>query len=95
MRTAAQGGGEVLGFATQASRAAVSPLAGLISTSPLIEQATPASKFLRWAGGIISNLAPHLHIPARTPPEVRVIYFASKTLEHELLTGSLTRPRIQ
>ena len=49
----------------------LSSLAGIISTSPLIEQATPASKIAKWAGGKISNLMPYTLIPAPVNAEVR------------------------
>ena len=49
-------------------------LAGVISTSPLIEQATPAPKLLRWAGGIASIFAPNMSVPAPVNPAVRIAY---------------------
>jgi len=66
------GGGEVLGFATQGQKsprhAITTSLAGVISTSPLIEQAVPASKLLRWAGGIASIFVPNMSVPAPVNP---------------------------
>ncbi|KAF8220578.1 alpha/beta-hydrolase [Tricholoma matsutake] len=62
------GAAEVLGFVTQGEKssrhAMITSLAGVITTSPLIEQATPASRLLRWAGGKASTFAPHMLIPA-------------------------------
>jgi len=62
------GGGEVLGFATQGKKGAnhsvLSSLSGVIATSPLIEQATPASKIAKWIGGKFSNVLPYILIPA-------------------------------
>jgi len=43
---------------------AVTGLAGVIATSPLILQAKPAAKAARWIGGKASLLAPSLTIPA-------------------------------
>ncbi|KAF8161353.1 Alpha/Beta hydrolase protein [Crassisporium funariophilum] len=67
------GGGEVLGFATQGEkgshRATLSSLAGVIATSPLLEQATPASKLAKWIGGKLSALAPYTLIPAGVKAE--------------------------
>jgi len=72
---AVQGGAEVLGFATQGEKSSrytsITSLAGVISTSPLIEQATPAPRLLRWAGGKASILAPHMSFPAGVNPAVR------------------------
>jgi acylglycerol lipase len=59
------GGGEVLGFATQGEKSSVlSSLSGVIATSPLIEQATPASRIAKWVGGKLSNVLPYKLIPA-------------------------------
>lgn len=62
------GGGQVLGFATQgekgAHHAALSSLGGVIATSPLIEQTSPASKVAKWVGGKISSVMPYTLIPA-------------------------------
>ncbi|RXW24950.1 hypothetical protein EST38_g904 [Candolleomyces aberdarensis] len=66
------GGGEVLGFATQEEhphKSAISLLSGLIATSPLITQASPAPKFLTWIGGKVSILAPYTIIPADVKAE--------------------------
>ncbi|GLB37350.1 putative serine aminopeptidase, S33 [Lyophyllum shimeji] len=66
------GGAEALGFATQSDRfshsAALSSLAGIIATSPLILQTNPAPKMLRWVGGKASNVLPHKLIPAEVIP---------------------------
>ncbi|KAK7036472.1 hypothetical protein VNI00_011669 [Paramarasmius palmivorus] len=56
------GGGEVLGYATDKTRD-TSALAGIIATSPLIQQTKPASKLLRWIGGKASTLSPYTVIP--------------------------------
>jgi acylglycerol lipase len=53
------------------NRSALSSLAGVISTSPLIEQATPASKIAKWFGSKISNVLPYTLIPAPINAEVR------------------------
>ena len=49
----------------------LSSLGGVIATSPLIEQATPASKIAKLVGSIISNVVPYLLIPAPVNAEVR------------------------
>lgn len=71
-----QGAAEVLGFVTQGEKssrhAMITSLAGVITTSPLIEQATPASRLLRWAGGKASTFAPHMLIPAPVNSAVRI-----------------------
>lgn len=53
----------MLGFATQGHQG-VSSLAGIIATSPLIQQAKPASKLLRWIGSKLGLIAPYTLIPA-------------------------------
>lgn len=57
-----------MGFATQGEKSAhastVTNLAGVIATSPLITQTTPAPKFLRWVGGKLSTLSPYKLVPA-------------------------------
>ncbi|KAI9568851.1 alpha beta-hydrolase [Boletus coccyginus] len=62
------GGALVLAFPTRAqappSKEAVSSIAGVISTSPLILQTKPASKASRWIGSKASRIAPSLLIPA-------------------------------
>jgi acylglycerol lipase len=45
-------------------------LAGVIATSPLILQAKPAAKAVRWIGGKASLLAPSLTIPAEVKSQV-------------------------
>ncbi|KAG5645409.1 hypothetical protein DXG03_006233 [Asterophora parasitica] len=66
------GGAETLGFVTQGEKykhsAAVSSLAGVIATSPLILQTKPAPKLLRWVGGKASTVLPHKLIPADVIP---------------------------
>jgi acylglycerol lipase len=67
------GGGEVLGFATQGDNGAqkytVDALAGVIATSPLLEQTTPASKFVKWMGGKLAAIMPYMLIPAAVKAE--------------------------
>ncbi|KAF5355062.1 hypothetical protein D9756_005516 [Leucocoprinus leucothites] len=67
------GGAEVLGFATQDAKSphksSVTSLLGVIATSPLIQQAEPASKFLKWVGAKASILAPYSLIPAPVKAE--------------------------
>ncbi|KZT69648.1 lysophospholipase [Daedalea quercina L-15889] len=67
------GGGTVLSFPTQAkpppSKESVEMLAGVIGMSPLILQATPASRVLRKAGAAVAMIAPWLPFPAEVPPE--------------------------
>ena len=79
-----QGGGEVLGFATQDERSAhkevVSSLSGVIATSPLIRMATPASKIQLWVGGKLSNLFPWALIPTDLKPEVSPAYLNTLSL---------------
>ncbi|KAF9075647.1 alpha beta-hydrolase [Rhodocollybia butyracea] len=64
------GGGEVLSFVTQQSYAkpeyaeTVASLTGVIITSPLIRQTTPAAKLLRWFGGKVAIVSPYTLIPA-------------------------------
>ncbi|KDQ50893.1 hypothetical protein JAAARDRAFT_41682 [Jaapia argillacea MUCL 33604] len=62
------GGGLVLGFPTRTtpppSPSTISLLSGVIATSPLLLQTTPASKVLRWVGGKASSFAPYMTIPA-------------------------------
>ncbi|KAF8886024.1 Alpha/Beta hydrolase protein [Infundibulicybe gibba] len=62
------GGGEALGFPTQGDKSTSPALSGVIATSPLIHQTKPASKLLRWIGGIVSLLAPYALIPAGVVP---------------------------
>jgi acylglycerol lipase len=68
----------VLGFATQGekgvNRSVLSSLGGVIATSPLIEQATPASKIAKWVGGKISNVLPYTLVPAPIIAEVRSLF---------------------
>jgi acylglycerol lipase len=93
-----QGGAEALGFATQGEKssryAIITSLAGVISTSPFIEQATPAPKILRWVGGKASNFAPHITVSAPVNPAVRITYLQHhllKTLQLEMfMAGSLS-----
>ncbi|KAF6763006.1 Alpha/Beta hydrolase protein [Ephemerocybe angulata] len=67
------GGGEALGFATQEDKsphkATVNSLSGVIATSPLITQTTPAPKLMKWIGGKASLLAPYTLIPAAVKAE--------------------------
>jgi acylglycerol lipase len=67
------GGAEVLGFATQGEKSdnhsVLSSLVGVISSSPLIEQATPASKIAKWFGSKASNVLPYTLIPAPVKAE--------------------------
>ncbi|KAF5355573.1 hypothetical protein D9758_006339 [Tetrapyrgos nigripes] len=66
------GGGEVLGFITDSSEkysTTVKLLTGVIVTSPLITQAHPASKLLRWIGSKASQLTPNTLIPTDLKPE--------------------------
>ncbi|KAF9077211.1 Alpha/Beta hydrolase protein [Rhodocollybia butyracea] len=61
------GGGEALGFATtkeQRYTETVASLAGVIATSPLIEQTTPVLKLVRWLGGKAAIISPYMVIPA-------------------------------
>ncbi|MCQ6264042.1 lysophospholipase, partial [Alcanivorax sp. MM125-6] len=57
------GGGEVLGFATQGAKSphasAASSILAVIATSPLIRQAEPTSKVLKWLGSKASLFAPY------------------------------------
>lgn len=63
----------MLGFATQGDKykAAVDSLSGVIATSPLIRQSTPAPKALKWVGGKLSVIMPNMLIPAEVKAEVR------------------------
>jgi len=67
------GGGEVLGFGTQASKgvhaASLKSLNAIIATSPLIQQATPAPKIAKIVGGKLSILLPSMLIPATVKAE--------------------------
>ncbi|KJA28801.1 hypothetical protein HYPSUDRAFT_61643 [Hypholoma sublateritium FD-334 SS-4] len=65
------GGAEVLGFAMQGDKykAAVDSLSGVIATSPLIRQTTPAPKALKWVGGKLSVIMPNMLIPAEVKAE--------------------------
>ncbi|CAA7258986.1 unnamed protein product [Cyclocybe aegerita] len=67
------GGAEALGFATQGEKSphalALKSVCGVISTSPLVEQTTPASKILRFVGGKLSALLPSFLIPAPVNPQ--------------------------
>ena len=47
-----------------ANRSVLSSLRGVVATSPLIEQTTPASKIAKWVGGKISNVLPYTLVPA-------------------------------
>ncbi|KAJ3844319.1 Alpha/Beta hydrolase protein [Lentinula raphanica] len=64
------GGGEVLSFVTEHHDSSpqyaetVASLAGVIVTSPLIQQTVPASKALRWLGGKVTMVSPYTLIPA-------------------------------
>ncbi|KAF9243221.1 alpha beta-hydrolase [Melanogaster broomeanus] len=62
------GGGLALAFPTRdaapPSKETVSGLAGIIATSPLILQAKPAAKAVRWIGGKASRLSPSFTISA-------------------------------
>ncbi|KAG7091183.1 hypothetical protein E1B28_010234 [Marasmius oreades] len=64
------GGGEILGWtAGYGSKTLIASLAGVIASSPLIQQTKPASKFLRWLGGKVSTLSPYTLIPAGLNPD--------------------------
>ncbi|KAL0072551.1 hypothetical protein AAF712_000314 [Marasmius tenuissimus] len=64
------GGGEVLGYTTvSGDKSLATSLAGVIASSPLIEQAKPAPKLLRWIGGKASILSPYTVIPADLNPD--------------------------
>jgi hypothetical protein len=86
---AVQGGAEVLGFATQEEKSArhaiITSLAGVISTSPFIEQATPAPKLLRWLGGKLSSVIPFVTVPVPINPAVRITCCATEALQPEML----------
>ncbi|KAF5384513.1 hypothetical protein D9757_006477 [Collybiopsis confluens] len=64
------GGGEVLSFIGQQSYPSrqnaetLASLTGVIVTSPLILQTTPASRLLRWLGGKVAIVSPYTLIPA-------------------------------
>jgi len=57
----------------------LSLVGGVIATSPLIEQATPASKIAKWVGGKISNVLPYTLIPAPVNAEVRSLLASAST----------------
>ncbi|KAF9486087.1 alpha/beta-hydrolase [Pholiota conissans] len=65
------GGGEALGFATQGDgyKSTIDALSGVIATSPLIQQTTPAPKLLKWIGGKVSVVVPNKLIPAEVKAE--------------------------
>ncbi|KAI0767163.1 lysophospholipase [Fomes fomentarius] len=67
------GGGLVLGFATRTipapEKETLSLLSGVVASSPLILQTTPASRMARFVGGKLSGVLPSLLIPAPIPVE--------------------------
>ncbi|KAL0579618.1 hypothetical protein V5O48_002390 [Marasmius crinis-equi] len=64
------GGGEVLGYTTgYGDQSITTTLAGVIASSPLIQQTKPAPKILRWIGGKASVLSPYTVIPADLNPD--------------------------
>ncbi|PPQ98353.1 hypothetical protein CVT26_013609 [Gymnopilus dilepis] len=67
------GGGEVIGFALQGEKGAykssLEALNGVIATSPLILQTTPAPKLARWVGTKVGTILPSLLIPAGVKAE--------------------------
>jgi acylglycerol lipase len=68
----------VLGFATEGRDQhtdAFKHVSGVIATSPLIQQTTPASKLLRWAGGKLAVLFPTKLMDAEVKSEVRRLWF--------------------
>jgi acylglycerol lipase len=72
-----KGGGLSLGFPTRSNPppepSTVSLLRGIISTSPLIQQTTPVSKFSRCAGSIVASIAPDLVISAPVNANVSLL----------------------
>ncbi|KDR75615.1 hypothetical protein GALMADRAFT_248137 [Galerina marginata CBS 339.88] len=91
------GGGEVLGFATQgpkgAHKSTLDSLSGVIATSPLILQTTPASKVARWIGSKLSIVLPSTLIPTEVgvdtlshDPEVNSAYLKDPLVQQ---SGSL------
>ena len=70
----AQGGGEVLGFATQTESspnyAKISLLSGIIAMSPLIHLTKPAAKPMRAIGSFLSKIVPNVLFPTDVDPEV-------------------------
>ncbi|CAL1711442.1 unnamed protein product [Somion occarium] len=67
------GGGLSLAFPTRTepppSQNTVKLLRGVIASSPLIRQTTPAPKVMRWAGGKLANLFPFKTFPADVPAD--------------------------
>ncbi|KIM40362.1 hypothetical protein M413DRAFT_73462 [Hebeloma cylindrosporum] len=103
------GGGEVLGFATQGDKgeykSTVSSIAGVIATSPLLEQTTPAPRLAKWIGGKLSAVMPYTLIPAAVKaeqlsrdPEVNTAYLKDPLVKqsgslkgiHDMLTWGQT-----
>ena len=68
-----QGGGLALAFGTRTSPPpepeTLALLSGVIASSPLLLQTHPASKLLRYIGGKVSVLFPHLLFDAPIPVE--------------------------
>ncbi|KAF9000355.1 alpha/beta-hydrolase [Hymenopellis radicata] len=63
------GGGEVLGFATEKKyESTAASLAGVIATSPMVQQAIPVSGLLRKALGALRRLVPYMLFPANLNP---------------------------
>lgn len=66
----------MLSFVTQQSYStpeyaeSVASLTGVIATSPLIQQTTPASKLVRWLGGKAAAVAPYTLIAASVDSKV-------------------------
>jgi TRAP-type mannitol/chloroaromatic compound transport system permease large subunit len=51
-------------------------LAGVIATSPLIAQSTPAPKVLRVVGKVLGKVLPNQAYPAAVDPAVKAIYLS-------------------
>ncbi|KAF8918167.1 Alpha/Beta hydrolase protein [Mucidula mucida] len=63
------GGGEVLGFATEKKyESTAASLAGVIATSPMVQQTIPVSGFLRKALGALRMVFPFMLFPADLKP---------------------------
>lgn len=66
----------MLGFAVEGRdqhKDAFKHVSGIIATSPLIQQTTPAPKLLKWAGGKLAVLLPNKLMDAEVKPEVRCV----------------------
>lgn len=73
--TCVQGGGEVLGFATEGDKSpyasTIASLAGVIATSPMIQQTTPVNRILRSVLSGVKVALPNMLFPADLVPGVR------------------------